>query len=686
MLNCDKDNFKNLTKIKKSLQIYHSAKEANHLFICLLMKDTNNNNDLMYYLEKIKYFNTLLYWYGDDLSNWKLNFNNSEENVINNNGFIGLKNLGCTCYMNSLMQTFYNIIPLRESFLRLKIEQKNNNSLYEVQKLFFSLKFCKQKFYTPSSFVDNYDNEKLNIHQQMDIDEFFSNLIDKLENRLKSTENENIIKYFFQGRLNDVLTFQEGCSHHRTNYSSFYSIQLQIRNKKSLYESLDTLTEGELMNEDNCIFCPQCDKKMPAVKSQNFKTLPRMLIFVLKRFEFDFNTMRRIKLNDYYEFPIELNMNKYTSEYLNNIETKNNNIYKLKSIVIHQGSSDGGHYYAFIRDSVSQDWHQFNDTNVTDFDAKDIPKEAFGGNVNKNAYLLFYEKEDMSNCEIFDKIKEINSLDNIQDEENSDDSSDKDNNVNNNDNKDDEDDNEFNLLNENKIKNNNEENKKEKKENKENIVNKDNKEVVDPEEIKNNLNKKLFYKDYHHLTLELYLNVLNMIDSQGTNDLLSNEKNNLKNNHIHPIEQQLDLNYKPIHLYQNLCKYIKEGKIRIYQNENKQKTEFTEEEIKQRNIQIFEYIILNYFNVIIHSENRKYLGCYVDLIKSLVNKYIYCANYLLEEFSNYNVIMEYLKNCPLYEIKKVTVGIIDFAMNTSIYYHQKNKEKINTSKLIKNIK
>ena len=656
MLNCDKDNYKNISQLKNSLQIFYSLKEANHLFICLLIKDVNNNNDLLYYLEKIKYYNTLNYWFGDKISDWKLNFNYNEDN-LSSNEFIGLKNLGCTCYMNSLMQTFYSIIPLRESFLRIKIEQKTKNSLYEVQKLFFSLKYCKEKFYIPESFVNNYDNEKLNVHQQMDIDEFFSNLIDKLENRLKNSENENIIKYFFQGRLNDVLTFQEGCSHHRTNISNFYSIQLQIRNKKSLYESLDTLIEGELMNEDNCIFCPECNKKMPAVKSQNFKTLPRMLIFVLKRFEFDFNTMNRIKINDYYEFPVELDMNKYTSEYLNNKDNINN-LYKLKSIVIHQGHCEGGHYYAFIRNGITQEWHQFNDTNVTEFDKKDIPKEAYGGNSNKNAYLLFYEKEDMNNCEKFEKIKEIDNLENNKNEENINNVDEKINNDNINDEEG------FNLIKDNNEINN--ENVKEKKETK---------EEIDVEDIRNNLNKKLFSKNYHHLTLELYLNVLNMIDCEKTKEILFNENNISNINYIHPIEKQLDLVYKPKHLNQNIYKYYKEGKLKIFNQGNKSVITFNEEEIKERNIQIFEDILLNYFNVIIRSEERKYLGCFVDLIKSLVINYDYCANYLLEEFTNYNVIMEYLKNCPLYEIKKITVGIIYYAMITSINSFQKNKNK-----------
>ena len=220
----------------------------------------------------------------------------------------------------------------------------------------------------------------------MDAFEFFCDFLDKIEEKIKKTRNENIIKYFFMGRQNDVIKFEEECNHHRINVSQFYSIQLQVQGKKDIYDSLNSLIEGEKMHGDNCINCPQCNKKIPAIKSQNFKVLPRILMFVLKRFEYNYQTMQKIKINDYYEFPIELDMNKYTGEYLNNNNAKDvNNLYKLKSIVIHQGHCEGGHYYAFIRDDNTKEWHQFNDTNVTDFDVKDIPKEAFGGNINKNA-------------------------------------------------------------------------------------------------------------------------------------------------------------------------------------------------------------------------------------------------------------------------------------------------------------
>ena len=177
-------------------------------------------------------------------------------------------------------------------------------------------------------------------------------------------------------------------------------------NKKNIYESLDTLTEGELMNGDNCIFCPECNKKFPALKSQSFNKLPRILMFVLKRFEFNYDTMAKIKINDYYEFPKELDMSKY-------IQNNENNKYKLKSVVVHMGHSEGGHYYAFIKDEKSRKWYQFNDTSVIPFNEFNLDNETFGGkedngeNKNRSAYLLFYEKVDQTDCENFDKITKV---------------------------------------------------------------------------------------------------------------------------------------------------------------------------------------------------------------------------------------------------------------------------------------
>jgi len=38
------------------------------------------------------------------------------------------------------------------------------------------------------------------------------------------------------------------------------------------------------------------------------------VVFSLKRFEFDYNTMKRFKVNDYCEFPETINFRKWTKE------------------------------------------------------------------------------------------------------------------------------------------------------------------------------------------------------------------------------------------------------------------------------------------------------------------------------------------------------------------------------------
>lgn len=103
------------------------------------------------------------------------------------------------------------------------------------------------------------------------------------------------------------------------------------------------------------------------------KTLPNVLIIVLKRFEFNYDTMKKYKVNDYCSFPFDLNMKKYTSEYLNN----SNDFYpdeyydfKLRGVIVHYGTSEAGHYYSYIKDS--NEWFEFNDEMVMPFNPSSI--------------------------------------------------------------------------------------------------------------------------------------------------------------------------------------------------------------------------------------------------------------------------------------------------------------------------
>ena len=81
---------------------------------------------------------------------------------------------------------------------------------------------------------------------------------------------------------------------------------------------------------------------------------------------------------------------------------------------------------------------------------------------------------------------------------------------------------------------------------------------------------------------------------------------------------------------------------------------------------IFKYFIIYFFNVFIRMKDKEYLGCMVDLMKFFINDQVECSDYLIEEFCNKNIIIEYLMNCPSYEIKKLIVGILYCAMIKSV--------------------
>ena len=288
-------------------------------------------------------------------------------------------------------------------------------------------------------------------------------LVDRVENLIKGKKEEKIIKNLFQGVFaNEFIC--KGCPHYSEREEPFLAISLQVKNKHSIMESLDAFVEGEMLEGDNAYFCEKCEKKVNTLKRCCIKRMPNVLILVLKRFEFNFDTMTKFKINDLCEFPMALNMQKYSQENLQKQdlvkEMEDKNLtqsdlnddqksilgkqipqkyydYKLKGTVIHLGTADQGHYYSFIQDreSESNKWYEFNDHIIKDFDPSDIPYEAFGGDDEslmndlqnmkhlkgnndqamiqamkqyktkiKNAYVLFYERDDIIDMEKFNDL------------------------------------------------------------------------------------------------------------------------------------------------------------------------------------------------------------------------------------------------------------------------------------------
>lgn len=139
--------------------------------------------------------------------------------------------------------------------------------------------------------------------------------MDRVENLIKGKKEDKVIRNLFQGvYANEFIC--KGCPHYSEREEPFMVINLQVKNKHSIKESLDSFVEGEMLEGDNAYFCEKCEKKVNTLKRCCIKRMPNVLFMVLKRFEFNYDTMTKFKINDYCEFPMSINMSDFGQETL----------------------------------------------------------------------------------------------------------------------------------------------------------------------------------------------------------------------------------------------------------------------------------------------------------------------------------------------------------------------------------
>ncbi|OWZ18878.1 Ubiquitin-specific protease [Phytophthora megakarya] len=479
-----------------------------------------------------------------------LRFKWGQENNIETRGngeHVGLKNQGCSCYMNSFLQQLFMHPTLRQGLLGAKVASRptpqeptkaeaekfperligcrvaleylggrvyeanvvaydvltgqhtmrydnggeasfvlaegrpgNENGRYvilqteltgtdatlevlrQLQRTFCYLRDSEMRYFNPKAFVDSCTclNLEFSVYQQNDATEFCDKLLDRLETGLKTTpQGTRCLQDVLGGRLISQK-LPKDCGHRYEREEPFIRLELQIRGKESIEESLSAFVEGELMDGDNKVECELCATKKAAVRRTCFGSLPNLLILHLKRFDLDYTTFETVKLNNRCSFPMRLSMKPYTKAGIEEQEARSNlqqeqeetsadedmasddssdsdefmtdvngdapsippsfsatprssvksdpnYEYRLKGILVHSGVAQGGHYYSFIYDHLSEKWFKYDDEDVTPFDPANIETECFGGvqrrswhgsnnsmemEVFSNALMLFYEK------------------------------------------------------------------------------------------------------------------------------------------------------------------------------------------------------------------------------------------------------------------------------------------------------
>ena len=296
-------------------------------------------------------------------------------------GFVGLKNQGATCYMNSLLQTLYHLPYFRQAVYAIPTadcESTSKSIPLALQGLFYKMQFSETsaatKDLTRSFGWDTYDS-----FTQHDILEFYQVLCEKLEDKMKQTPVQGTIEKLFECK---ILNYIECVN---VDYSSereetIRELQLVVKGCRNIYESLDKFCEVEMMDGENK-YNADGHGLQDARKGIKFKTFPPVLQLHLLRFEYDFQRDVMVKVNDRYEFPERLDLDIEGGKYFSrNAEGRSaQNVYRLYSVLVHSGGVHGGHYYAYIRPNVKgSEWFRFDDEKVTKEDEKSATSDQFG--------------------------------------------------------------------------------------------------------------------------------------------------------------------------------------------------------------------------------------------------------------------------------------------------------------------
>ncbi|KAK2624650.1 hypothetical protein QTJ16_005843 [Diplocarpon rosae] len=329
--------------------------------------------------------------------------------------YVGLRNLSNTCYLNSLFTQLFMNVPFREFMLNSPVADggASQKLLFETQNLFSYMQNSLRRFVDPvnlASSIRTYDETQIDVHVQMDVDEFYNLLFDRWESQILAPEAKTTFKSFFGGQLVQQVKSKE-CSHISERLESFSAIQCDIKGKSTLKQSLEAYVEGEVMEGDNKYKCSTCDRHVNAVKRACLKDVPDSLIFHLKRFDYNLRTMIRSKINDHFSFPKTIDMRPYKVDYLmNSSEDIPEDVFELVGVLVHSGTAESGHYYSFIRERPStgdrENWVEFNDECVSPWDPSRMESACFGGpdyqcqpDSNNNpfdksysAYMLFYQR------------------------------------------------------------------------------------------------------------------------------------------------------------------------------------------------------------------------------------------------------------------------------------------------------
>ncbi|XP_076376585.1 uncharacterized protein LOC117222149 isoform X2 [Megalopta genalis] len=328
-------------------------------------------------------------------------------------GITGLKNLGNSCYMNSIIQCLSNTTHLAKYFTdNLYTDDLNTNNdnntqgqvVEEVAQVIKALWRGQYKSISPHDLKIAVGQYKLQFesYEQQDSHEFLTFLLDWMHNDLKRKckvpldmtvaeeawdkamgSMKSIISDLFFGQLRSTIMCSF-CKQSSTTYESFNSLTTSLphSNRCTLNDCILRFVTGQKVIGWKC---PKCQTPREATKKFDFVKLAPIVVIHLNRFAESGGWLE--KRNTAVDFPLtDFNLKPYlvtdsNTPTISNIRSYNYSLYAMSN---HYGTMEGGHYTAYCKNATQNKWYKYDDQTVTEVTTNQVKSQ------NTSAYLLFY--------------------------------------------------------------------------------------------------------------------------------------------------------------------------------------------------------------------------------------------------------------------------------------------------------
>ncbi|XP_062266019.1 ubiquitin carboxyl-terminal hydrolase 8 isoform X1 [Platichthys flesus] len=329
----------------------------------------------------------------------------------------GLRNLGNTCYMNSILQCLCNTPAMAEYFNnnyymedinRYNILGHKGEVAEEFGVIMKALWSGLYKCISPRDFKITIGkiNDQFAGYDQQDSQELLLFLMDglhedlnKADNRKRYKEeendhlddqaaadmawgkhkllNESIIVALFQGQFKSTVQCLTCHRKSRTFETFMYlSLPLASTSKCSLQDCLRLFSKEEKLTDNNKVFCRHCKAHRDSTKKLEIWKVPPILLVHLKRFSYEGRWKQ--KLQTTVDFSLDsLDLSQYVIGPKQTLKR-----YGLYGVSNHYGGLDGGHYTGYCKNATKQRWYKFDDHEVAEISTSSVKSSA--------AYILFY--------------------------------------------------------------------------------------------------------------------------------------------------------------------------------------------------------------------------------------------------------------------------------------------------------